>query len=556
MLVSLSIQNYAIIQHVELQLTHGLNMITGETGAGKSILLGALGLISGNRADLSVISDSSSKCIVEAVFDISAIQLKDFFKTHDIDDDDKQTIVRREILPGGKSRAFVNDVPVSLSVLKSLSDELIDIHSQHQNLLLRDNAFQLQLLDAFAAASNEIKTLKKEYTQYRFNVNRLAELQAENQRLKSAYDFIHFQFNELAEAKLIPDEELHIDAELKKLTHSEEIKQSIALSLQVFEDSDNSINSQIAHLKSVLTKISSYHPDMEQVLQQLQTIQVESKELIYSLRQIENDIDADPERFHQLEDRNNVLQRLFQKHRVSGCAELINIKNDYESKLVSMNSIDDNINKLNQELQTQEKYITSICSTISKKRLAAIPLITKKVTELIDLLGMPNAVLEIKIEPKSQFNETGMDNVSFLFSANKGVAPADLGKAGSGGEVSRLMLAFKAILSEVNHLPCILFDEIDTGVSGLMADKIGQLMKKMSKHRQLIVITHLPQIASKSDTHFKVMKFEKTGKVNSSIEQLKGDKQVEEIARLLSGEKITEAAINQARELIKESAAH
>ena len=556
MLVSLSIQNYAIIQHVELQFTHGLNMITGETGAGKSILLGALGLISGNRADLSVISDSSSKCIVEAVFDISAIQLKDFFKTHDIDDDDKQTIVRREILPGGKSRAFVNDVPVSLSVLKSLSDELIDIHSQHQNLLLRDNAFQLQLLDAFAAASNEIKTLKKEYTQYRFNVNRLAELQAENQRLKSAYDFIHFQFNELAEAKLIPDEELHIDAELKKLTHSEEIKQSIALSLQVFEDSDNSINSQIAHLKSVLTKISSYHPDMEQVLQQLQTIQVESKELIYSLRQIENDIDADPERLHQLEDRNNILQRLFQKHRVSGCAELINIKNDYESKLVSMNSIDDNINKLNQELQTQEKYITSICSTISKKRLAAIPLITKKVTELIDLLGMPNAVLEIKIEPKSQFNETGMDNVSFLFSANKGVAPADLGKAGSGGEVSRLMLAFKAILSEVNHLPCILFDEIDTGVSGLMADKIGQLMKKMSKHRQLIVITHLPQIASKSDTHFKVMKFEKTGKVNSSIEQLKGDKQVEEIARLLSGEKITEAAINQARELIKESAAH
>ena len=556
MLVSLSIQNYAIIQHVELHFTDGLNMITGETGAGKSILLGALGLISGNRADLSVISDSSSKCIVEAVFDTSAMQLKDFFKTHDIDDNDTQTIVRREILPGGKSRAFVNDVPVALSVLKSLSDELIDIHSQHQNLLLRDNAFQLQLLDAFAAASNEIKTLKKEYTQYRFNVNRLAELQAENQRLKSAYDFIHFQFNELAEAKLIPDEELHIDAELKKLTHSEEIKQSIALSLQVFEDSDNSINSQIAHLKSVLTKISSYHPDMEQVLQQLQTIQVESKELIYSLRQIENDIDADPERLHQLEDRNNILQRLFQKHRVSGCAELINIKNDYESKLVSMNSIDDNINKLNQELQTQEKYITSICSTISKKRLAAIPLITKKVTELIDLLGMPNAVLEIKIEPKSQFNETGMDNVSFLFSANKGVAPADLGKAGSGGEVSRLMLAFKAILSEVNHLPCILFDEIDTGVSGLMADKIGQLMKKMSKHRQLIVITHLPQIASKSDTHFKVMKFEKTGKVNSSIEQLKGDKQVEEIARLLSGEKITEAAINQARELIKESAAH
>jgi DNA repair protein RecN (Recombination protein N) len=556
MLVSLSIQNYAIIQHVELHFTHGLNMITGETGAGKSILLGALGLISGNRADLSVNSDSSSKCIVEGVFDTSAMQLKDFFKTHDIDEDDTQTIVRREILPGGKSRAFVNDVPVALSVLKSLSDELIDIHSQHQNLLLRDNAFQLQLLDAFATASNEIKTLKKEYNQYRHNVNRLADLQSENQRLKSAYDFIQFQFNELAEANLKPDEEQHIEAELKKLTHSEEIKQSIELSLQIFEDSDHSINSQVAHLKNVLSKISSYHPDMVQVLQQLQTIQVESKELIYSLRHIENDIDADPERLHQLEDRNNILQRLFQKHRVAGSAELIVIKNDYESKLVSMNSMDDDINKLILAIDVQEKNIINNCETISKKRVAAIPLITKKVTELIDLLGMPNAVLEIKIEPKSKFNETGMDDVSFLFSANKGIAPADLGKAGSGGEVSRLMLAFKAMLSEVNHLPCILFDEIDTGVSGVMADKIGQLMKKMSKHRQLIVITHLPQIASKSDTHFKVIKFEKNGKVNSAIELLKGEQQVEEIARLLSGEKITEAAINQARELIKESVAH
>lgn len=549
MLKSLHIQNYAIIREIDLEFDSGLNIITGETGAGKSILLGALSLVAGNRADLSVLSDESKKCVVEAQYDLSSLNLQSFFEQQALDYD-TVCFIRREILPGGKSRAFVNDTPVSLQVLKSLSDELIDIHSQHQNLLLKTSRFQLEMLDAFADSEEILEILSRELKQWKELNKKIDDIREENHRLSTEADFLQFQFDELHKAALKPGEEEEVEKELTLLANSEDITLSLSQCIHLLTEGEENVLSALTQIKASLSKISSYLPEIAELVYQVQELHVEAKELNYALNRIHDGIEHDPERLNWLEERMQTLQSLFKKHRVKTTAELLQIQQEIEQKLSVVHNMDEILAELMQQKESLQKRIEEHCSLLTQKRKKAAEIITKRLKELISRLGMPDASLEVNIEQLDEFNETGWDQVTFLFSANKGMPLLELGKADSGGEISRLMLAFKTLLSEKKNLSTILFDEIDTGVSGGMADKIGQMMKAMSKHRQLIVITHLPQIAGKSDRHFRVWKKEEGGKTVSGISLLDAEERLHEVARLLSGEEITEAALANARQLM------
>lgn len=549
MLKSLHIQNYAIIREVDLDFVSGLNIITGETGAGKSILLGALSLVAGNRADLSVLSDTNQKCIIEAQYDLSSLNLKSFFLEHDLDYD-TECIIRREILPGGKSRAFVNDTPVSLQVLKSLSDELIDIHSQHKNLLLKTSRFQLEVLDAYADSDDILNTLSDQVKQWKELTKQIHETREENHRLSAEADFLQYQFDELHKAALKQGEEEEVERELSVLSNSEEISLALGHCLHLLADGEQNILSSLAQIKSSLTKISSFLPEISELTKQVDNLQIESKELNFALTRIYDGIEQNPERLSWLEERMQTIHSLCKKHKVQTTSELLQIQHDIEKKLSLVQNMDEVLESLIEKKNKLQLEIEDACRNLTQRRMKAAELIKSRVKELISRLGMPDASLEVVLERMKEFNETGWDQVVFLFSANKGIPMLELTKAGSGGEISRLMLAFKALLSEKKNLSTIIFDEIDTGISGGMADKIGQLMKAMSMHRQLIVITHLPQIAGKSDRHFRVWKKDEDRRTISGISILGEDERLQEIARLLSGEEITEAALANARQLM------
>jgi DNA repair protein RecN (Recombination protein N) len=549
MLKSLHIQNYAIIREVDLEFDSGLNIITGETGAGKSILLGALSLVAGNRADLSTLSDNTKKCVVEAQYEISSLNLKQFFIQHELDYD-AECIIRREILPGGKSRAFVNDTPVPLQILKSLSDELIDIHSQHQNLLLKTSRFQLEMLDAYADSDDILNRLSDDVKQWKELCKKINETRDENHRLSAEADFLQFQLDELKKAALKPGEEEEVERELAILSNSEEISFALKDCLNLLAESDQNILSSLAKIKTSLAKISTYLPELTHLANQVQTLLIETKELNYAINRIHDSIEHDPERLSWLEERMQTIHSLCKKHKVQTTAELLQIQQNIEKKLSVVHNMDEILTTLIQQKNQLQQVIEETCRHLTQLRTQAAGVITERVKELIARLGMPDASLEVKMEKLDEFNETGWDQVTFLFSANKGMPLLELGKSGSGGEISRLMLAFKTLLSEKKNLSTILFDEIDTGVSGGMADKIGQLMKEMSRHRQLIVITHLPQIAGKSDRHFRVWKKEENGRTISGISILDAGERLHEVARLLSGEEITEAALANARQLM------
>ncbi len=549
MLKSLHIQNYAIIRQVDMEFDSGLNIITGETGAGKSILIGALSLVAGNRADLSVLSDNTQKCVVEAQYDLSSLNLESFFIQHELDYD-TLCIIRREILPSGKSRAFVNDTPVPLQILKSLSDELIDIHSQHQNLLLKTSRFQLEMLDAYAGTDVLLSRLSDHVKQWKELGKKINQIRDENHRLSAEADFLQFQLDELKKAALKPGEEEEVERELSILSNSEEIYLALKQCLNLLSESDQNILSSLAQIKTSLAKISPYLTELTDLANQVQTLQVESKELYYAITRIHDGIEQNPERLSWLEERMQTIHSLCKKHKVQTVAELLQIQQNIEKKLSVVHNVDEILASLIEQKNQLQHIIEDTCGQLTYLRIQAAEVITKRVKELISRLGMPDASLQVKMEKLEEFNETGWDQVVFLFSANKGMPLLELGKAGSGGEISRLMLAFKTLLSEKKNLSTILFDEIDTGVSGGMADKIGQLMKEMSRYRQLIVITHLPQIAGKSDLHFRVWKKEEAGKTNSGISILDAGERLHEIARLLSGEEITEAALANARQLL------
>ncbi|WP_396600739.1 DNA repair protein RecN [Algibacter sp. R77976] len=549
MLTSLSIKNYALIDSLHVDFNDGFSIITGETGAGKSILLGGLSLILGKRADLSSLKDASQKCIIEAVFNISNYKLKSLFKAEDFDYEE-QTIIRREILPSGKSRAFVNDSPVNLSSLQLLGARLIDVHSQHQTLQLTSNDFQFQVIDALAnneaallkykAELKAYKTLQKEYKE-------LLDFQAE--AIKE-HDYNSFLLNELTEANLVEGEVETLEEEYETLNNIEGIKEKLSEADQLLSDDDLGVINALTTLKNVFQKLSGFSSKYEELFNRANSSLIEMDDLYSEVNDFQEHIDADPNRLEVVDAKLKILHSLMQKHVASNVSELIVIKDALEEKVSVTENLDDTIQKKQSEIASQETLLNTISKDIHDKRLKVIPQLKKQLETILVDLGMPNAQFNIEAVYGDTYFENGKDELSFLFSANKGGSFNELKKAASGGELSRIMLAIKSVLAKYIQLPTIMFDEIDTGVSGEISNKMGDIMLQMSKSMQVFSITHLPQVAAKGHSHFKVYKEDVNEVTQTNLIKLNHDERIVEIAQMLGGTEMSTSAIAHAKELL------
>ena len=550
MLKSLSIRNYALIDSLDIDFSADLNILTGETGAGKSILLGAIGLIIGQRADSSVLRDKSEKCTSEGVFDIRNYGIQNFFNDNELDYEDV-TILRREITPQGKSRAFINDTPVNVKVLHDLGLKLIDIHSQHQNLELNEKNYQLRLVDLVAGNSEILKTYASVFKKYLTLQEKLNKTMLLSEQSKKDLDYYEFQFKQLAEAKLIEHEQAELELMLEKLTHAEEIRSVFGQAYQVISEDERSV---LVILKEILVntgKLQTVLPEAEQIRSRLDSLYVELKDIAAESSAIESRTENNPERVEQVNHRLDMIYSLQQKHRVSSVAELLQIQFDFESKIQLVSSYDQEITQLLLEINLQKETLEELAGKISQKRKAANPAIENKVIEVLRNVGIPNAAFQLKFGQLKDFFISGLDEVSFMFSANKNQELQEIGKIASGGEMSRLMLALKTLITDARSLPTIIFDEIDSGVSGEIALKMGQILEKMSETVQVLNITHLPQIAAKGNHHYKVYKFDQDDQTFTSIRKLTEQERVEEIAQMLSGENYSATTLETARELLR-----
>lgn len=551
MLDRLQIKNYILIDSLNVEFNKGLTIITGETGAGKSILLGALGLVLGNRADSSSLLNKNNKCIIEAEFDILNYNLKDFFYANELDYESK-TIIRREINAEGKSRAFINDSPVNLSVLKELSGFLVDVHSQHETLTLNNSSFQLDVLDAYAGIKDEFAAYKKDFLQFSRLQDKLSTLIEEEKKAKADADYWQFQFEELNTANLIEGEKEKAEQELEALNNVEQIKTSIGQSTNLLKDGDANIISAIIQLVSSMNAVAKFHPALQELANRIKASQVELKDVAQELENVQDDFIFNPERVEILNERLNTIYRLEQKHRTSSVSELISIKNDYESKLSGFTTLETDIQKLTAEIVQQKNKLLVQAKSISEKRQKAAPKIEKEIKEMLASTGMPDGKLQIEINnAKENLSASGIDSVQYLFTANKGIKPEALSKVASGGELSRLMLSVKALIAKLVALPTIIFDEIDSGISGDVANKVGNLVRKISDNHQVIAITHLPQMASKGDDHFLVYKNTQGNTTTSGLKLLKKEERINEIAKMISGNEITQASLKNAKELLE-----
>lgn len=550
MLVKLFVQNYALIRVLDIELENGLTIITGETGAGKSILLGALSLILGTRADSTVLLDKNEKCIVEGTFRIEEYDLNDFFIANELDHE-PVTILRREINPAGKSRAFINDTPVTINLLKELGDKLIDIHSQHQTLMLSDNSFQLNVIDSFAGTAKlkaEYKAAWSAYLKLKKEYNSVKE---KSDRNKADLEYYQFQLNQLQDAKLKKGEQEELEAEQELLGHAEEIKLALSGSSDLFSGDGLSILSMLREVKLNIGKIKAFLPDGESLWMRTDSSLIELVDLAGEIDNLASSIEADPKRLALVNDRLDTIYSLIQKHRASDLNELIIRKEEIIDLIKSIVSSDERLSLLGDLLAKEVNSLKIISSEMSEKRISVIPEIELKITELLKQLGMPNAKFRISITGKSEFTSDGMDQADFLFSANKQIAPENLAKTASGGELSRVMLSLKSLLTKNNNLPTIIFDEIDSGVSGEVADKVGQILSGMGKYMQVVNITHLPQVASRGTKHYHVYKDDSDDSTFTRVKLLSPDERILEVARLLSGSEVTETAMKNARELLK-----
>lgn len=551
MLARLQIKNYILIDSLNVEFNKGLTIITGETGAGKSILLGALGLVLGNRADSSSLLNKNNKCIIEAEFDILNYNLKDFFYANELDYESK-TIIRREINAEGKSRAFINDSPVNLSVLKELSGFLVDVHSQHETLTLNNSSFQLDVLDAYAGIKDAFAAYKKDFLQFSRLQDKLSTLIEEEKKAKADADYWQFQFEELNTANLIEGEKEKAEQELEALNNVEQIKTSIGQSTNLLKDGDANIISAIIQLVSSMNAVAKFHPALQELANRIKASQVELKDVAQELENVQDDFIFNPERVEILNERLNTIYRLEQKHRTSSVSELISIKNDYESKLSGFTTLETDIQKLTAEIVQQKNKLLVQAKSISEKRQKAAPKIEKEIKEMLASTGMPDGKLQIEINnAKENLSASGIDSVQYLFTANKGIKPEALSKVASGGELSRLMLSVKALIAKLVALPTIIFDEIDSGISGDVANKVGNLVRKISDNHQVIAITHLPQMASKGDDHFLVYKNTQGNTTTSGLKLLKKEERINEIAKMISGNEITQASLKNAKELLE-----
>lgn len=550
MLSKLSVSNFAIINHLTLEFQKGLTIITGETGAGKSILLGALRLILGERADLTQINDASKKCIIEAVFDISALQLETFFNQNDVDFDE-QTILRRELLPGGKSRAFINDTPVKLHLLQQLGEQLIDIHSQFNSEVLLNQSYQIQILDAYAGQFELVKNYQDTFAKRKLCIARLEKANVQLEQKNSEADYKQFLLDELYTQNVLLGELEELENEQSQIQNIDEI-QRILFEIQTkFDTAEFGLLAQLNEVSSQLQKISKYGEDFEDFSTRIQSSKLELEDSLQEITSKLEKLESNPERLQEINERLDDIHSLFNKHRVNSIDELLEIQSQLENEQADFLQLETEIARLKKEISALEILLNNQASDLSKSRLSVVPVIEKELLKTVSKLGMENATLKIEARPKQDFGSNGKDEVEFLFSANRGVALRPIGKSVSGGERSRLMLAIKKIMAGKLELPTLILDEIDTGVSGKVANEVGQLMQEMAKDTQLISITHLPQVAAKADQHFKVKKEVTDEKTSTIVVELDKSQRVREIAELLSGSNITDTALNQARELIR-----
>lgn len=550
MLKSLSVENYALIEKTNVEWNQGFSVITGETGSGKSILLGALGLVQGQRADSKALKDEEKKCVVEAEFDISAYTLSSFFEENDIDYDDN-CIIRREIAPNGKSRAFVNDTPVALTLLKELTAKLIDIHSQHETLLLNEASFQLQVLDALSETSDPLTAYRTLFKEYSKKKRELKELIALNDERNANRDYLEFQLRQLQEAKFSENEQTDLEEEVNALSHTTELKEALSKSMWLLSEKEENICSALKEATNAIASIEGFSESYSEVKERLNSCLIELKDITREVEMKLSDVNVDPQRLEQANERLDLIYTLEKKHHVDNLADLLNLQADFEKQLSEMDNAQEATEAIEKEIALLKDKLTNLAKQISEKRQKAKPKLEQSIAEILRGLGMPNAKLEVCVEPLPELDGNGGDAVKFLFSANKNASLQPISNVASGGELSRVMLALKSILCQSEELPTIILDEIDTGVSGEVADKMGDLMQKMGEQMQVISITHLPQIAAQGATHYKVYKEDNELTTLSHIKQLNETERVTEIAQMLSGSALSEAAIQNAKELLK-----
>lgn len=549
MITSLSIENYALIEKLSVDFTDGFSVITGETGAGKSILLGALGLVLGNRADLSSLKNKDEKCIIEAHFSISKYNLKPFFEANDLDYEE-DTIIRREILPTGKSRAFINDTPVNLSELQELSDVLLDIHSQHQTQELSETKMQFQIIDAVATNQDNLESYTALLKEYKQSLAVLNQKKATLAELTKEQEYNSFLLEELLAAQLEQCNQQDLESSLEKLNNVEHIKESLVRSLAVANDEQFGVLQYLKEIKANIQKVAGFSEEYEAILQRISSVIIEFDDIEKELHSQSESLYGDPEKMEQITQKLQLIYALQKKHQVQTIEELLVIQNDLDEKVISVSSLEIEMEKTAALLLDLESKLNVLSDSIHENRAVAIPVLTQKMEAILALLGMENARFSIQINGGEHFLSNGKDEIQFLFAANKGSDFGLLKKVASGGEMSRIMLAVKAILSQYSNLPTIIFDEIDTGVSGEIANKMAQIMKKMSETMQVFAITHLPQIAGKGTVHFKVYKKVEQEQTKSELKLLTKEERITEIAQMLSGIDVTASAIIHAKELL------
>lgn len=551
MLQHLTIRHYALIEHLDIDFKSGFSVITGETGAGKSIILGALGLLLGGRADAKSIQANEKKCMVEASFQIQGLGLESFFANNDIDYDATDCIVRREVMQSGKSRAFINDTPVTAAKLKELGNALIDIHSQHQNLLIRNEHFLIDTLDIMAAQPQLVSGYKCLYSQCRQAEQALKQLQEKAAQGRADQEFMAFQLAGLEEAGLQEDEQETLESEQHLLEHAEDIKESLARAQSLLSNDEWSISQSLRQAAESLDSIADNFPQAASLADRLRSTRIEIDDIEAEVESGGSQIEYDPARLNFVEERLSLIYNLEQRHQVQTVAELLNIAQQLQSRISAIENIDDDIRLQAQEVARLQALRDKTAAALTQSRKKAALAMQAELIKTLQHLGMPNARIEIAITPRPVLDATGADQVTFNFSANKNVPLQDVSAIASGGEIARLMLALKSLIAQRTALPTIVFDEIDTGVSGTMAECMAQVMKQISEHCQVLCITHLPQIAALGNNHLRVYKEDSAGTTHSHIETLDEEKRIEEIAHMLSGAKLTDAAIENAKALIQ-----
>ena len=551
MLQAIYIQNYALIDKLDIDFTPGFSVITGETGAGKSIILGAIGLLLGQRADVKAIKNGATKCIVEARFRIATYGLEDFFAENDIEYDEEECIIRREVSANGKSRAFINDTPASLSQMKILGEKLIDVHSQHQNLLLNKEGFQLNILDILAQDEKELSDYQKSYREYRQVCHDLEDFIVQAEKSRQDEDYLRFQLEQLEEANLQAGEQVSLEQEAETLSHAEDILAGLYKAGQLMDGDENGTLALTKECIQTLQNVSKVYPPAQEWLERLDSCYIELKDLAREISGSQEAVEFNPAQLDFVNERLNLIYTLQQKHHVKSVEELIALTADYRMRLDAITSFDERIAALRNRQQELYQTVLQKAEVLTEVRTRSARYIESQMESLLVPLGMPNVRFAVELSPRKEPDAKGMDSVTFLFSANKNGTLQNVASIASGGEIARVMLSLKAMIAGAVKLPTIIFDEIDTGVSGSIAEKMALIMQDMGRqNRQVISITHLPQIAARGIAHYKVYKEDTETGTNSHIRRLSDEERVQEIAHMLSGATLTEAAMNNARALL------